>query len=143
MNRRFKRRFGSFAAAGKGTRSAERNVSIIWPLGVGQNISAQEKYTPRRGSLRGVTLFRCLSVDQRQFFRALQALDRGLAPQRGAFVGKLLPVYHAQRAAPARVLGAGAALMCAQALFNVRGNAGVERAIPAAEDIDPVAYTAQ
>ncbi len=81
-----------------------------------------------------------ISAAQRQFFRPGQALDGGLPAQRRGPVGTGFPIDHLHRTMAAGVFGALSRVVEGAAALHVGGAAGIKRAVPAAQHIDPIRH---
>ena len=74
-------------------------------------------------------------LNQCQFLRAGQPFDGSLPLQGSGAVGAQFAVNRGYRAAATGIFGTLAAAVSFQPLFHIGGDAGVQRAVPAAEDV--------
>lgn len=74
--------------------------------------------------------------DKALFARLRPALELALEPEGRAAIANLQPVDQLQRLATLEILGAAAGAVLGEATLHVGGDAGVEAAVPAADQVD-------
>src|SRR5689334_866991 len=80
------------------------------------------------------------AVKEGELFPPPHPLELVLAAERSRLAARGFLVHQRQRAAAARIAGAASAAMGAEVLAEVVGDAGIERAVSAAEEVDAPAH---